>query len=382
MPILNAHLVQVGDVGIQPQVAYILTNDTVAAVLTAGYLNHYQQNNPGLLNDTTMCLVTTKTAVNATSTEVGWYEVSYNGSTKNWSLVPSAGAGSVVLPTIANHIATYTNTTGTLSEDPATAISGGNIQAGFGATPGSVVSYPGAAASGTLKLAATVNATGNFSTTITNDNSYAQDQIVTIPDSGASSPSFVLNTSTAGQFVTLPANSAAPSLGSLSIGTINSAATMTSGVLYGAFCTAVIESISGGGVSGCLGSTSSDGTISGTGAVAGTYGVVDLTGGIINGGSVAPVRSGWIGTSPTQTDMSKTHGFSFQNDTAAIVNSIYYSNSNATYLLETAGGTNFYAAAGTASGSAGNATHCAAQQVIKVYVNGAAVFIPVFTQNT
>jgi hypothetical protein len=41
-----------------------------------------------------------------------------------------------------------------------------------------------------------------------------------------------------------------------------------------------------------------------------------------------------------------------------------------------------YATAGTASGSAGNSTHCAAQKVLTCYVNGALVYIPIFTQNS
>lgn len=41
-----------------------------------------------------------------------------------------------------------------------------------------------------------------------------------------------------------------------------------------------------------------------------------------------------------------------------------------------------YVAAGTGSGSAGNSTHCAAQQVIKILVNGSAAYIPIFTQNS
>lgn len=44
--------------------------------------------------------------------------------------------------------------------------------------------------------------------------------------------------------------------------------------------------------------------------------------------------------------------------------------------------TTLYASAGTGSGSAGNATHCAAQKVLKCLVDGVAVYIPVFTQNS
>ena len=37
---------------------------------------------------------------------------------------------------------------------------------------------------------------------------------------------------------------------------------------------------------------------------------------------------------------------------------------------------------GTAGGSAGNSTHCAAQKVIEVLINGTPAYIPIFTQNT
>lgn len=41
-----------------------------------------------------------------------------------------------------------------------------------------------------------------------------------------------------------------------------------------------------------------------------------------------------------------------------------------------------YIAAGTSSGSAGKSDGCAAQKVVQIRVNGAACYIPVFTQNT
>lgn len=41
-----------------------------------------------------------------------------------------------------------------------------------------------------------------------------------------------------------------------------------------------------------------------------------------------------------------------------------------------------YIAAGTSAGSAGKSDGCAAQQVLKCKINGATVYIPVFTQNT
>lgn len=44
--------------------------------------------------------------------------------------------------------------------------------------------------------------------------------------------------------------------------------------------------------------------------------------------------------------------------------------------------TTLYATAGTGSGSAGNSTHCAAQKVMLISIDGADVYIPVFTQNS
>ncbi len=83
-------------------------------------------------------------------------------------------------PTIANHIAIFTNTSGNLGEDAATAINGGNIQAGLSGTAGTVASFPATAANGSLLLAAT-NAGGAFNTTISNG-TMAQSTVYTIPD--------------------------------------------------------------------------------------------------------------------------------------------------------------------------------------------------------
>jgi len=83
-------------------------------------------------------------------------------------------------PTIANHIAVFTNTTGNLGEDAATAINGGNIQAGLSGTAGTVVSFPATAANGSLRLVAT-NAGGAFNTTISNS-AMAQSTVYSIPD--------------------------------------------------------------------------------------------------------------------------------------------------------------------------------------------------------
>ena len=109
--------------------------------------------------------------------------------------VSAASLPSVTTPTIANHIAVFTNTTGNLGEDAATAINGGNIQAGFPGTGGTLTSFPlGRPNRGSLTVAAAEN-TGNTATTITNAE-MGQASVISIPDPGAATANFVLNTGT------------------------------------------------------------------------------------------------------------------------------------------------------------------------------------------
>ncbi len=192
MAILNIVLSQTGLVGVAPSIAYIATNNTLAEVTTTGFLNQaVQQGNA--FADNMICLVSTKTSPSATVTSVGWLEISHVGA--NWSLIPSGAPGSVTLPTIANHIAVFTNTTGNLSEDVATAINGGKIQSGLvaGSVVGEFIAYPTTASKGFLSLKAAVNATGNFSTTISNVTAQAQSSVLTIPDVGAATGNFILS---------------------------------------------------------------------------------------------------------------------------------------------------------------------------------------------
>ena len=197
MPILNIVLSEVGLVGVEPSFAYISTNDTVAEVTTAGYLNKAVAQGYAF-TETMMALVSTKTSPSAASTQVGILELSKSGS--NWSLVPTGGPGNVTLPTIASHIATYTNTTGSLSEDAATAINGGNIQAGLSATAGYFASFPSAALKGSLRLTAVAN-TGDTLVTISNA-LHGQASVYSIPDGGQATAEFIISDSAGTQHIT------------------------------------------------------------------------------------------------------------------------------------------------------------------------------------
>jgi hypothetical protein len=222
MPILNIQPNQVGQAGVFPAIIYILTNDTLAQVTTTGYLNGIVQKFGIQLSEADIALVTTKTSPNSTVTSVGWFSVV--NSAGNWSLTAPTSAGGVILPTIANHIATYTNTEGELSDDAATAINGGNIQAGLSGTAGYLASFPATATSGSLRLTAANNA-GNTVTTITNS-SQAAARTYTIPDSGQSASNFLLTDNATTQ--TINTGSLSVAQGNISAGSSGHAGTLSS----------------------------------------------------------------------------------------------------------------------------------------------------------
>lgn len=214
MPILNINTNQIGLVGVTPNIVQIATNDTEAAVLTTGYLNHVVQSGTSFPMP---CLAEVSTVASAgAQPQVGWYQIAHVGA--NWSLVALGSPGDVVLPTIANHIATYTNTTGTLSEDAATAINGGNIQAGLSSTAGYLASFPAAPAKGSLRLTAVAN-TNDTLVTISNA-LHGQASVYSIPDSGASTANLLLSKLSGTQHITV---------GSLQV----DAGTVTSGITTG-----------------------------------------------------------------------------------------------------------------------------------------------------
>lgn len=193
MPILSFNLNMAGQEGVAAPIITIDTNDTQAEVLATGYLNGLQRQT-GQLSESMIAKVTTKTTPSATSTDVGWYEVSRSGD--NWSLSVTDSPGNVVLPTTAGRIATYTDTVGTLSQNAATAVNGGSIQAlgnvlaGQSGTAGYVASFSSTAARGYLALQAVANS-GDFATTIANA-AMGQTTTVTIPNPSNAAGRFLI----------------------------------------------------------------------------------------------------------------------------------------------------------------------------------------------
>ncbi len=98
MPILNVQTVQVGLVGVLPSLAYILTDDTIAEITTAGYLNKEVQNGTSFQMP---CLAVVATKASPTAAYVvNTYQVTHSGG--NWSLVSTSVTD--VIPLASAHI--------------------------------------------------------------------------------------------------------------------------------------------------------------------------------------------------------------------------------------------------------------------------------------
>lgn len=216
-----------GTVGVAPNMRFMVTTDDLAAVTTPGYLN--LQNNEGYpLSDTDIiqCLYNYNQQTGAS--DYGIFQVSINRANGQITLSTWVSAGDVLLPVVngnfamfngtsgqiadlnltpsdntsgtvamvtssvqPNRIATYTNFTGSLSVNPATAITDGDIQ--VGTSTGSqryFISRSPTATRGSLRVGASNNV-GNFDTTISNA-SMGQSSTINIPDPAVASANFAV----------------------------------------------------------------------------------------------------------------------------------------------------------------------------------------------
>lgn len=175
------------------QIVRIFTDASLATIETAGWL-------AGAVQEGYVISAKNKYLISYNSgANVDFFNLSISSGVYTLSIANS----DVVLPTIANHLAVFKDVNGTLTEDVATAINGGNIQAGLSGTAGTLASFPSTAANGSLILAAINNAGGNFSTTISNAASVGQAQVISIPDSGAAAANLILSKSAADQHITV-----------------------------------------------------------------------------------------------------------------------------------------------------------------------------------
>lgn len=183
MAILDFKPIEIGFIGNSPRLVAVLSNDTYSTITAPGYLNSSaQQGNVVYPTDYLFMSYGTD------STTHGIFFPTFSSGTI--TLNPYVGEGNVELPVTVNHIATFKATDGQIGDDSATAINGGNVQAGLSGTAGYLATFPSTAARGSLHVTAVAN-TGNTITTISNA-AMGQASVVSIPDPATATANFVV----------------------------------------------------------------------------------------------------------------------------------------------------------------------------------------------
>lgn len=180
MAILNIVTDFVGQGGVIPRIVKIQSDDDFATITAANYLQSaisqgFVFNPSDIIAMTYDDNISQFFTLDMTSTTI---------TLENFS-------GDVVLPVTANHIACFSGTSGAITDDAATAINGGNIQAGLSGTAGTLASFPATASKGSLKVSATAN-TGNTDVIITN-RAHGQATTYSIGDVGQSTGSVLVS---------------------------------------------------------------------------------------------------------------------------------------------------------------------------------------------
>lgn len=176
--------------GNYPNLKFAVFQDNLSTVTTAGYLNQSNINSATPLSNADVVMALYSYNAQTQSGTFGIFTVSIAASNGQITLTSWSNPGDAVLPTTANYLAHFTNTTGTISSAAANVTNPGNISAGLSGTAGTLSSFPSAASKGSLIVAAVAN-TGNTNTTISNA-AMGQASVVSIPDPGAATANFAL----------------------------------------------------------------------------------------------------------------------------------------------------------------------------------------------
>ncbi len=177
-----------------PALLYIDTDDTLATVTTAGYLDQAKPIYGNVFSNKQMAIVYT--------TDQGgvMFKVVISADGANASLESSAEAGLIALPTVANQMVYATNVGGALAASGITRIfNAGGVDAGLSGTAGTFRTYPATAANGYLEIFGTANGAAR-NVTITNA-AHGQTTGYVIPDC-ASAAGRILVGATATPFTT------------------------------------------------------------------------------------------------------------------------------------------------------------------------------------
>lgn len=172
MTILSVNFNNAGQAGQLPQFIYIDTNNTVAEVTAAGFLN--KQVVEGLpINESLMAVVTTRTTPSASQVQVNLFNITFSGG--NWSLTANStplslpngqifvgNAGGVAAPVSVSGAATLSNT-GVLTLSAASVLLA-NLAPGI--TPSHIIKFAGKQSNGGGAASIPITVTGALSSDV------------------------------------------------------------------------------------------------------------------------------------------------------------------------------------------------------------------------
>lgn len=187
MAIIQLPLPIAANTGVKPNIKTMTVTDSLSTLTTAGYLNPGNLQGYTIGKDDILHVIYSYNEVTQAGT-FGIFTVSISNGVITLSEDTNTSSVTYTSPSIANHIAVFSNTTGNITNDVATAINAGNIQAGLSGTAGTLASFPATAAKGSLKVAAVDN-TGDTDVTISNA-LHGQSTVYSIPDVGAATGQF------------------------------------------------------------------------------------------------------------------------------------------------------------------------------------------------
>ena len=186
MPITSISRYFVGN----PNIVSIVTTDDINTITTNGYISSQKESISVIQNGEFEWTETDLVVIYYFDSQIGLFR--YDATTDSFQQNSATGGG-VVLPTVANRIAHFTNDDGIISSDAADVTNIGDIIAGESGNGGSFISNSDS--SGSLRLSASDVSSGDYQSTITNDPNITQDQIYTIPDTGSvGSARFLIDT--------------------------------------------------------------------------------------------------------------------------------------------------------------------------------------------
>lgn len=319
-------LVQAGAVSVYPQDFRYTTNDTLAQIVTPGYINEMMKQN-------------------------GWFMRAGDTLTVSYA---NGTQGAIFQPTFSGQVITLVPIAGTVAGN----VTGHNLGSGTGV------------------WASTVNDVLNFKSldagtgiTITNT---ATDITAAITANGVNFSQLanpIVATST-GMNVSYSTNSATPGTVRTIKGVNSSTATtMTSGNLVGVRGEVDMVGASGGFAFGVQGKVIPTGTLSGSDWIAPVFAQFDISAATVNAGQTAPVWADYGATSGTITSATGMRMFAGTNTTAATLFAMDYRYGKATNLLELDGN------AGTYITSGGSGTHSGTIEKIAISIDGVTYYI-------